>query len=131
MNTKLIMTLSAVTMAVIGIGLTFFPAEILQGLAVGSSTPLLIILQLLGALYFGFAMLNWMTKGAVIGGIYNKPVSVANAAHFLIGGLALIKALINNPGSPCFLWALGCVYLVFAVCFGIIFNRHPANNQTV
>ncbi len=125
------MTLSAVTLAVIGIGLTFFPGEILQYLGIASSTPLLIILQLLGALYFGFAMLNWMAKGALIGGIYNKPVAVANAAHFLIGGLALVKALINNSGSPFLLWILGGIYLVFAVSFGIIFNTHPANNQTV
>jgi len=131
MNTKLIMSLSAVVLAVIGISLTFFPAEILQHLGIGSSTSLLIILQLLGALYFGFAMLNWMAKGAIIGGIYNKPVSVANASHFLIGGLALVKALINNPGSPIFLWIFGGIYLFFAVCFGIIFNRHPSNNQTV
>lgn len=125
------MTLSAVVLAAIGIGLTFFPAEILLHAGIVSSAPLLIMLQLLGALYFGFAMLNWMAKGAIIGGIYNKPISVANAAHFLIGGLALIKVLINNPGSPYFLWILGGIYLVFAVCFGIIFNRHPADKQTV
>ena len=125
------MTLSAAVLGVIGIGLTFFPAEVLRYLGIGSSTPLLIILQLLGALYFGFAMLNWMAKGAIIGGIYNKPISVANASHFLIGGLALVKALISNPASPIFLWILGAIYLFFAICFGIIFNRHPANTQTV
>jgi len=131
MPTKLIMTLSAITMAIIGIGLTFAPREILSYAHTNSTAVFVIILQLLGALYFAFAMLNWMAKGAIIGGIYNKPIAIANFVHFLIGGLALAKALIHNQRLPYFLWFLTGIYLVFAVCFGFIFTRHPADKQTV
>ena len=44
-----------------------------------------------------FAMLNWMAKGVIIGGIYSRPIVIANLAHFLIGDLELIKAVIH-PG---------------------------------
>jgi len=127
MNTKLIMTLSATFMAIIGIGLTFLPDEILKYTGMGSTELARIILQLLGALYFAFAMLNWMAKGAIIGGIYNKPISTANATHFFIGALALLKALMHSTGAPTLFWVLAAIYLVFAICFGIIFTRHPAD----
>ena len=38
-------------------------------------------------------MLNWMAKGTLIGGIYNKPIAIGNFTHFTIGGLALIKII--------------------------------------
>jgi Fe2+ transport system protein B len=129
MNTKLIMTLSAIFMAIIGISLSFLPDEILKYSGMDSTALARIILQLLGALYFAFAMLNWMAKGATIGGIYNKPISIANFTHFFIGGLALLKALIKYTGTPQLLWVLAVIYLVFAICFGIVFTRHPADKQ--
>jgi len=38
-----------------------------------------------------------MAKGVIIGGIYSRPIVIANLAHFLIGDLELIKAVIH-PG---------------------------------
>ena len=67
-TTKLIMILSAVFLAVIGISLTFLPAEIAGITGITPDKTFTVILQLLGALYFSFAMLNWMAKGTIIGG---------------------------------------------------------------
>ena len=119
------MTLSAITLAVIGIALTFCPAEVSVWLGLSSATNFQLILQLLGALYFGFAMLNWMLKESIIGGIYNKPASVANFTHYFIGAMALIKMLLRNHNLPCYLWIAAGVYSVFALCFWLIFSRHP------
>ena len=128
MNTKLIMTASAVFLALAGVSLTFFPNEIANQIGLGSEKPAQLVIQILGALYFGFAMLNWMAKGSIIGGIYNKPLVIANLSHFLIGGLALIKGLmkIDKP-SYLFVLLIG-VYIIFATLFGILFVRHPGNN---
>ena len=82
-------------------------------------------MQIVGALYFGFAMLNWMNRKSVIGGIYSKPVVVANLAHFAVAGLALIQALFSDSHWPSAVWMMGALYSVFAVCFGILFFRHP------
>lgn len=127
MNTKLILTLSAFFLALIGLILTFLPEEIIDLAGAPSSKTFLLILQLLGGLYFGFAMLNWMAKGSTIGGIYNRPISIANFTHFLIGGLALIKGLMNNLNLPLVIWILAGVYSIFAVFFGLLFSRNPGN----
>lgn len=127
MNTRLVMTLSAIFLAAIGISLTFLPNEIAGLTGVASSKVFQLILQLLGALYFAFAMLNWMAKGSIIGGIYNKPIAIANFTHFVIGALALIKMLINDHSFPYPVWILACVYSIFALLFGVIY-KHPASD---
>ena len=125
MNTKLVMALSAVFLAAIGIGLSFMPQEIAVFTGLGVTKMSLLILQILGALFFAFAMLNWMAKGAIIGGIYNRPIAIANFTHFFVGAIALIKAVIGDPDLPYAVWIAAGIYLFFAILFGIIFNRHP------
>ncbi len=122
---KTIMILSTIILGNIGIILTFMPEEILKLLYLVITKELQLIFQILGAFYFSFAILNWMTKSNLIGGIYGKPVVIANLAHFSIVSIALIKEIIANPNSPTLIWAMTLVYTFFAICFGIIVNRHP------
>jgi len=129
MNTKVLMTISALTLAIAGILLTFLPDEILIYCNLGNGKPLQLILQLLGALYFGFGMLNWMTKTSLIGGIYNRPIAVANFTHFFIAVLALIKGVMANPGLPKTIWVVTCIYLIFAISFGLVLFRYPLNEK--
>jgi Na+-driven multidrug efflux pump len=125
MPTKLMMTLSACLLAVTGLSLTFLPDEIAAFLGLQANTMLLLVLQLLGALYFALAMLNYMAKGSLIGGIYNRPICIANFTHFFVGGLALIKILLRHEGLPSGLWIAAGVYAVFALWFGQTLFRHP------
>ena len=125
MNTKIVMITSSIVMGLTGISLSFVPLEIMSCLGLESSKSLLYLLQILGALYFGFAMLNWMTKSSLIGAIYNRPIAIANFSHFLIAGLALTKGVLTNPGLPLVIQIAAGVYIVFAVSFGIILFRHP------
>ena len=119
------MTLSAAMLGLAGIALTFLPAELLISLDISPSKPQEFLLQIIGALYFAFAMLNWMTKSSLIGGIYNRPVAVANFTHFVIVALALVKGVISNPDLPAGILAATVVYSIFAILFGIILFRHP------
>lgn len=128
MNTKLIMTASALCLAAAGISMSFFPNEIANYIGLGSTKTSQLVIQALGALYFGFAMLNWMAKGSIIGGIYNKPLVVANMSHFLIGGLALIKGLMSISHPSYLLLILTGIYAIFGILFGILFVRHPASD---
>ena len=125
MNTKLIMTLSACFMYSIGILLTFAPDLILDYLNLEPNQITLFLFQIIGALYFGFGMLNWMNKGRPIGGIYNRPVATANLSHFMIAGLALLKGLFSSANLPLEIWALEIIYTGFGIAFGIILFRHP------
>ncbi|SFB20787.1 hypothetical protein [Algoriphagus aquimarinus] len=130
MNTKLIMTLSAIFLLSAGISLTFFPDLILDYLNLNPNQIVVFLLQLLGALYFGFGMLNWMNKGRPIGGIYNRPVAIANLSHFMIAGLALLKGLTSNPELQFTIWVIGIIYILFGFAFGVIFFRHPLNAKS-
>lgn len=129
MNSKVLMTASAIFLGVIGVSLIFLPNEIAGCAGMSSTKTIQVLLQITGALYFGFAMLNWMAKGSIIGGIYNRPVSIANFSHFLIGGLALIKGLTVDPGLTCIIWILAGFYSIFAVLFGIVLFRHPSGEK--
>ncbi len=128
MNTKLIMTVSSVLMAVSGSVLIFFPADLLQYAGADPNDLLLLILQILGGLYFAFAMLNWTAKANLIGGIYSRPVAIANFAHFLIGGLALSKGMVVVQNTLS-VGAVAIVYVVFAFIFGKITFWPPQKSQ--
>jgi hypothetical protein len=125
MNTKLLMIASALSMAICGVSLQFFPHEILSyfGAAATGVTPLFF--QLAGALYLGFAMTNWMAKSVLIGGIYARPLAVGNFAHFMVGALALLKYAFSAPQSSLPVWIAAVIYSLFAVLFGYVFFTHP------
>ncbi|WP_242923693.1 hypothetical protein [Pontibacter liquoris] len=127
MNTKLLMSVSAVVLGVTGLCLSFFPEEISNHLGMTGASA--ILLQVLGALYFGFAILNWTAKANLIGGIYSKPVAVGNLAHFMIAALALIKLTVKDAGSLPYLWVATLIYVVFALLFGYVFFTSPALNN--
>ena len=127
MNTKFLMTISAIILGATGIILTFIPQEVSRYLNLTESTP--ILLQILGALYFGFAMLNWTAKANLIGGIYSSPVAIGNFTHFLFGGLALIKLVLNDTNRTC-IWTCAILYLIFALLFGyVLFNNPSSTNK--
>jgi len=130
MNTKLLMTASSVFMGLIGITLTFIPDEVLKILEQVPNGTLVLSLQLTGALYFGFAMTNWMAKTVLIGGIYARPLSIGNFSHFLIAGLALIKFSINADIANSYTYALTVFYVIFAILFGYVLYTHPKRKQT-
>lgn len=125
MNTKLIMTVTAILFAAIGITLTFAPDYVMTLMGIAPNKGIELILQLLGGAYYGFAMLNWMAKGAIIGGIYNKPIAIANFVQFLIAGMALTRASFSNNGLPKIVGVLGGFYIVCAITFWVMMSKHP------
>jgi len=117
------MTFSAILMILTGIAFTFLPHEIMQVFSIDSGGHLPLLLQMLGALYFSFGMLNWMAKGNIIGGIYSRPIAIGNAAHFFIGCMALLKYA--SQVNEIAIWAAGVVYLILAILFGKVLFTHP------
>lgn len=129
MNTKYLMTLSSIYLALIGIILTFLPKEIISSLSITANPISTLSFQLMGALYLGFAMINWMAKGSLIGGIYNKPIAVGNFMHFAIGALALIKIIAKIQDHLGIVILLTAAYAVFAVLFAYVFRTNPPKVQ--
>ena len=116
MNTKILMTSSSLILAVAGIFTLFAPDVLLSALGVAVTAELSVLVQLLGALYFSFALMNWTAKDSAIGGIYARPVSLANFSHFFSGTLLLVKYLFSNEFNlPILL--ISILYAIFAVVF--------------
>jgi hypothetical protein len=120
--TKLVMASSAGGMGLLGVAGTFAPHELLRLAALPANGALPLTVQLTAALYLGFAMLNWMAKDSLIGGIYNRPVALGNLVHFLVGALALLK---SAPSAAPVMLAMTVVYAGFAVAFGMMMFRSP------
>lgn len=125
LNTKLLMSSAAVALGLAGFATSFAPVELLQALGADGKQPLPVIVQLLGALYFGFAFNNWFARGNRIGGIYSRPLGLANFAHFFIGSFALLQAVrILGAYEP--LTLVLVVYALFALAFGwLVFMHDP------
>jgi hypothetical protein len=126
MNTKILMISSCIFLGTQGIILTFMPDEIISGLSITPKPISILVLQLLGALYLGFAMQNWMAKGSLIGGIYNRPIAIGNFMHFAVGAMALIKIITKNHTHLVIVISLTIVYSVFAILFGYVFRTNPS-----
>lgn len=119
------MTCSALILLVTGMACTFLPYDLLQALGLSGARPEALVIQILGGLYFGFGMLNWMARSSRIGGIYNRPIAIANFSHFFISGIALFKALAGMEHAAAPWWGLGLVYLVFGLLFARILFLDP------
>ena len=123
MHTRLLMTCSAAIMAAAGLAATFLPQEILSRYSAAPSADAVLLLQLLGALYLGFAMLNWMARRNLLGGIYSRPIALGNFVHFAVVAIALSKAVARGADAPRLVAA--AAYLAFAAWFGLVVFTHP------
>ena len=128
MHTKILMTSSSVFMGLLGIAALFFPGEILQALNQNETIISSLLVQMAGTLLFAFAMLNWMSRLNVIGGIYNRPVAIGNFTHFMVGAIFLIKTVAAGLNYTS-VFILCAVYIVFAIWFGKIFFTHPVTEN--
>jgi hypothetical protein len=123
MKTKLLMSLSALFMAALGLAASFGPLEILGHFGFSGGGPDVLILQVAGALYLGFAILNWMARATLIGGIYSRPVAVGNFMQFAVVAVILLKAFTAGFRQ---LLVASIIYSVFAVWFGLVVFTHPS-----
>lgn len=131
MHTKLLMNLSSAVMGLIGLAATFAPQEMLERGGARAEFPAVLLVQILGAVYLGFAMLNWMARENLIGGIYSRPVGLGNFFHFAISALAMMKAVLHGSGRSAAIIALALVYSVLAIWFGAVVFTHPlSKNQS-
>lgn len=128
MNTKLIMTASAWVMGVTGIALSFMPQEILGYFGLMNEAGFsAVVLQVLGALYFAFAMTNWTARANLIGGIYGRPIAIGNLCHFMIAALALAKFYFRTHQTVLLVPTM--FYVLFAITFAWIFFTHPIKDK--
>ena len=121
MNTKLLMIVSATFLAVLGLVTSFLPQEVLGLHGTQPDGPTILLIEMMGALYLGFAILNWTARGVLIGGIYARPLALGNFLHFAMVGVMLTREAIDHKAMPLAISAL--VFSIFAVGFAAVLFR--------
>ncbi|MDD5150290.1 MAG: hypothetical protein PHC28_07370 [Flavobacterium sp.] len=129
MNSKIILTTSSVVFFAFGILTSFAPEILLSFLKIEYTLTATLVAQAFGAFNIAMGILNWMSKSSLFGGIYNRPIGMANLAYFFMAGLAIIKGLLNVPEAPLFIWGVGIIYLAFAIAFWLLLFKNPIPNN--
>jgi hypothetical protein len=118
------MQASSVFMGLLAVPAIFAPQEVMAYASGQSAVFGSLAFQVFGAVYFGFALLNWMAQANLIGGIYSRPVAMGNFVHFLVAALALLKAVLAGHHSMQAL-AVAAAYTAFALLFAVVLFGNP------
>lgn len=125
-NTRILMSLSAAWLLILALAVSFAGPKFLAAMGVETTSAAAPLLKLLGAALLGFAIMDWMAKAVMIGGIYARPLAAGNFLYFAVGTLSLLKPLINGVLPPALIVAL-VIHALFAVAFGwLLFGQGAA-----
>lgn len=116
MHSRILMTVSAIVLGAVGIVLNFAPQEIAAWAGFSGMPLAALALQLMAGLYLGMGVLNWMSRGQEVGGIFGRAVAMGNLLQFAVGAFALVRAILNDV-LPTIAWAAAAVYVILAVAF--------------
>ena len=122
------MTTSAIFMALLGLSASFLPQELLAFANAEVGRFAIVLVQVTGALYLGFAFLNWMARGVLIGGIYSRPLALGNFMHFAVVTTVLAKVLVTE--FSLFTMVGVSFYAVFAAWFPLVLFTHPLGTNS-
>lgn len=120
-------TLSRISAGVLllgGLGLLFVSDALLPALIPGFPPSAAWLGQLLAAPWLGIAALNWLQRSALLGGIYGRPIVLANLALYFISALSLLRALLGHAAPPT-LWVLLVSFAALAAAYGALMLRGP------
>lgn len=111
-----------------GVCLLFASDVLLPALVPGFPPAAAWVGQLLASAWLGVAALDWLQRGAVLGGIYGRATVFANLALYFISALSLLRTL---PGrtSPTWLWLPFAVAALLATAYGVLLLRGPFDSN--
>ncbi len=80
--------------------------------------------QLLGASWLAVGSLNWLSRSVLLGGIYGRPIVLANLALYFIGAMVLLR-IFYTEAMPLGIWFAVVPFVVFALIYGWLLLRGP------
>lgn len=120
--TNVLMPTSALVLAGLGVATLFLPAELGAWLGLGAGSELAV--QLSAAGFLSVAALNWMGRTAIYGGIFGRPIVMANLMLGTVSSLSLVSALLGGDADPR-LWALALLLGLHALAFTVLLRSAP------
>jgi hypothetical protein len=124
MPSTIVSRASAAVLLVAGVALLFAADVILPRLVPGFPPGAAWLGQLLGGAWIGVAALNWLGRSAVLGGIYGRPVVVANLTLHFVSALVLLRAA-TRAAAPGALLLAALPAASLALAYGWLLRRHP------
>lgn len=120
--TDLVMSSTALVLGAAGVATLFLPDAVgeLLALEVGAE----VTLQLVAAGLLAIATLNWMGRTAIYGGIFGRPIVVANLMFGTVSSLSLVSALIDGEAEPR-LWGVAIILGLHALTFAYLLRTPP------
>jgi hypothetical protein len=116
------MTGSAAILGLLGLVALFLPVEMAR--AAGWEARSGLAIQVAAGGLLAVATLNWMGRTAVYGGIYGRPIVLANVALGTVAGLSLGRFALSTP-SALWAWLGTLLFLAQAVAFGYVMRMGP------
>lgn len=115
MKLNWLLSLSAIYLALVGLGFLFTPSAIMFG-TVPPDAPAALIANLRGvaSTFIGIAVLNWMARSAEASPARNAIV-LANTVGFGLAGILDVLAVLG--GAPAIQWVPTVLNLLIAVAF--------------
>lgn len=110
---------------IMGLLTSFLPHEILEINDLPTAPINVLLVQVLSACYFGLAMISYMSKDAVIGGIYNRPLLMGNIAYHGIASVALLKYVMSQDTFSAIFLTMTVVYCALSLGFLRLFFVVP------
>jgi hypothetical protein len=123
-NPKVLLSLAAAIYGVTGMGLLFAPLEFGPFLGLSSLAANEVPLQMASAGLIGFASLNWMGRGAIYGGIYGRPIAVANFGFGAVLAPTLMQYQMSGQGQPLG-WVLSVLVTALWLAYGALLWSKP------
>ncbi len=115
---------SAGLLAFAGLSLLFAADQILPRHVPGYPPEGFWFGQLLGAACLAMANLNWLSRRALIGGIYGRPVVAANAVGYFVAATVLLKPMLRGEFSAGG-WLIVVPVTALAAAYGWLMLRGP------
>jgi hypothetical protein len=125
---SLVSRVSAALLLAGGLALLFAPDAILPRLVPGFPPAGAWLGQLLAAALLALAALDWLSRKALLGGIYGRPVVLANVAFYFIAALSLLRHILGRD-VPAAFWAVAVPVAILAVVYGWLLLRGPAERD--
>lgn len=124
MNTARVSAASAILLLAGGAALLFAADDILPRLVAGFPETGAWLGQLLGGAWLAIAVLNWLNRGARLGGIYGRAVVLANATVYFVGAMVLLK-IVARPGVSLPIIIATILFVIFAALYAWMLFRGP------
>ena len=115
---------SAGLLLIAGIAFLFVADDILPGLIRGFPETGAWLGQLLGGARLAIAALNWLNRGARLGGIYGRPVVLTNAILYFIGAMVLLR-IVARPDVSTPVVIATILFVIFTALYGWLLFRGP------